>query len=263
MAPLHRQRSELLPAAPAATVAERPFLVTPTIQVPGQRMAYTRMSPSFIGAPTGYRSVARNQPGARLRTIQDYSGGIQMTDAGARSPADVVDFLVGQHEQIKSLFEQTLSASGKQRENAFLELRRLLAVHETAEEEIVHPRAKRKLPNGDKVVGARLEEEHEAKTVLAKLENLDVDTDEFTRQLSELRDAVIDHAEHEEHDEFAKLEKELSSDELERMGRAAKLAESLAPTRPHAGVESQVANLFAGPFAAMMDRARDAILGKG
>ena len=36
-----------------------------------------------------------------------------------------------------------------------------------------------------------------------------------------------------------------------------------APTRPHAGVESQVANLTAGPFAAMLDRARDAIVGKG
>jgi hypothetical protein len=55
----------------------------------------------------------------------------------------------------------------------------------------------------------------------------------------------------------------LSSEELENMGRAAKLAEAIAPTRPHAGVESQLANLVAGPFAAMLDRARDAIIGKG
>jgi hypothetical protein len=55
----------------------------------------------------------------------------------------------------------------------------------------------------------------------------------------------------------------LSSGELENMGRAAKLAEAIAPTRPHPGVESQVANLLAGPFAAMLDRARDAIVGKG
>lgn len=47
------------------------------------------------------------------------------------------------------------------------------------------------------------------------------------------------------------------------MGRAAKLAEAIAPTRPHAGVEPQVANLAAGPFAAMLGRARDAIIGKG
>jgi hemerythrin superfamily protein len=185
-----------------------------------------------------------------------------MADAD-KSPADVVDFLVGQHERIKSLFSETLDSSGKEREKAFIELRRLLAVHETAEEEIVHPRAKRKIPDGDKVVGKRLEEEHEAKTVLGELENLDIDSDEFTNQLKKLRDAVLDHAEHEEKEEFSKLHEELEEKELERMGRAAKLAEAIAPTRPHAGVESQVSNLMAGPFAAMVDRARDAIVGKG
>lgn len=186
-----------------------------------------------------------------------------MAQTAITSPTDVVDFLVSQHEQIKSLFAQTLSASGRSREEAFIELRRLLAVHETAEEEVVHPRAKRKVSNGAAVVDKRLHEEHEAKTALQKLEKLDVDSEEFTRLLTELRDAVIDHAEHEERDEFAQLGQELSSDELERMGRAAKLAEAIAPTRPHAGVESQAANLAAGPFAAMLDRARDAIIGKG
>lgn len=186
-----------------------------------------------------------------------------MAQTAIQSPTDVVDFLISQHQQIKSLFAQTLSASGTAREKAFVELRRLLAVHETAEEEIVHPRAKRKISNGAAVVGERLHEEHEAKTLLQKLEKLDVDSEEFTRELTALRDAVIAHAEQEERDEFARLGEELSDQELERMGRAAKLAEAVAPTRPHAGVESQVANLAAGPFAAMLDRARDAIVGKG
>lgn len=186
-----------------------------------------------------------------------------MAQTAINSPTDVVDFLVSQHEQIKSMFAETLSATGEAREKAFVELRRLLAVHETAEEEIVHPRAKRKIANGAAVVDERLREEHEAKTVLQKLEKLDVDSAEFTRQLTELRDAVVEHAEHEEREEFSKLGQELSGDELDRMGRAAKLAEAIAPTRPHAGVESQVANLVAGPFAAMLDRARDAIVGKG
>jgi hemerythrin superfamily protein len=186
-----------------------------------------------------------------------------MADAAVKTPTDVIKFLVGQHEQIKSSFAETLAASGKAREEAFVSLRRLLAVHETAEEEVVHPRAKRKIPNGDKLVGELLEEEHEAKTVLSELEKLNVDDQSFTEKLTKLRDAVVQHAEEEEHQEFNKLEQELGSEELERMGRAAKLAEAIAPTRPHAGVESQVANLFAGPFAAMMDRARDTIMGKG
>lgn len=177
--------------------------------------------------------------------------------------ADAIEILLAQHNQIKQLFSLVESSEGEAQQREFDHLRALLAVHETAEEEIVHPRAKRKIANGTTVVDKRLHEEHEAKTVLQRLEKLDVDSEEFTRELTKLRDAVIDHAEHEEHDEFAKLGEELSADELERMGRAAQLAEAIAPTLPHAGVESQVANLAAGPFAAMLDRARDAIVGKG
>jgi hypothetical protein len=46
------------------------------------------------------------------------------------------------------------------------------------------------------------------------------------------------------------------------MRAAVEFAEAVAPTRPHAGVESATANLLAGPFAAMLDRTRDAISGK-
>jgi hypothetical protein len=123
-------------------------------------------------------------------------------------------------------------------------------VHESAEEEIVHPRAKRRIANGAAAVDKRLKEEHEAKT-------------EFTRHLTELRDAVLDHAGREETDELVKLGEELSDDELATMGRAAKLAEAIAPARPHAGAESQLTNPTANPFAAMLDRARDAIISKG
>jgi hemerythrin superfamily protein len=186
-----------------------------------------------------------------------------MTQVHVDSAKDVVDFLKGQHEQIKGLFGQVIASSGKAREEAFVELRRLLAVHETAEEEIVHPRAKRELSNGESVVEARLHEEHEAKEALAELEKLDVDSSEFETKFATLQKDVIAHAEAEEQQEFAKLQAELEDDQLEKMRNAVKMAESMAPTRPHAGVESAPANALAGPFAMMLDRARDAIMGKG
>jgi hypothetical protein len=43
------------------------------------------------------------------------------------------------------------------------------------------------------------------------------------------------------------------------MAPAVKLAESIAPTRPHPGIELAGEHLLAGPFAAMLDRARDVI----
>jgi Hemerythrin HHE cation binding domain len=138
----------------------------------------------------------------------------------------------------------------------------LLAVHETAEEEIVHPAARKALPNGEALVAARLGEENEAKKILAQLESLDVDSTEFDTLLSRLERSVIVHAQAEERDEFGQLASVLDQSQLERMARAAELAEKIAPTRPHPGVESAAANMLAGPFAAMIDRARDALSGK-
>lgn len=186
-----------------------------------------------------------------------------MTQTSLHTPVDVVDFLTGQHERIKTLFDETLRAAGAEREESFVRLRRLLAVHETAEEEIVHPRAAHELDNGREMVEARLAEEKQAKTALSELENVDVDSEFFTEKLRELRDDVIEHAGHEERDEFAGLRAELEDIELQLLERAVKLAEAIAPTRPHPGVESAPANAFVGPFASMVDRARDAIPGYG
>lgn len=178
------------------------------------------------------------------------------------SGTDVVGFLKEQHQQIKAMFADVIAARGEARQKAFIALRRLLAVHETAEEEIVHPAARRALPDGAAIVDARLKEENEAKKALAELETLDVDSAEFDSKLQTLKSDVIAHAESEEQDEFARLASALDQSRLDRMRKAAEFAEKVAPTRPHAGVESATANLLAGPFAAMMDRARDAMAKK-
>ena len=179
------------------------------------------------------------------------------------SAQDVVVFLKAQHEQIKALFTQVLAASGDAREKSFVQLRRLLAVHETAEEQVVHPRARSEIDNGATIVEARLREEHEAKEALTELEKLPVDSAEFESKLRSLQSDVLKHAAAEEQQEFARLEAELDDEQLHGMRNAVKMAEVMAPTRPHAGVESATANTLVGPFASMLDRARDAIRGKG
>ena len=185
-----------------------------------------------------------------------------MTSTQLDGPDDVVSFLKHQHGQIKDLFEQVISGTGDERRQSFTDLRRLLAVHETAEEEVVHLRARWELHDGDPIVLARLHEEEQAKQVLSELEELDVDAEEFTTKVTALRDDVVAHAEAEENEEFARLREALDEGQLTRMRLAVKLAESMAPTRPHPGVELAGENALVGPFAAMVDRARDLITGK-
>ncbi|GAA3834581.1 hypothetical protein GCM10022226_65020 [Sphaerisporangium flaviroseum] len=55
------------------------------------------------------------------------------------------------------------------------------------------------------------------------------------------------------------LRAETSDAERQAMAAGVKAAEAMAPTHPHAGVESATKNLLLGPPAAIMDRARDVI----
>jgi hemerythrin superfamily protein len=136
---------------------------------------------------------------------------------------------------------------------------RMLAVHETAEEEVVHPYTRRAVDGGDGVARDRLEEERRAKELLGRLDGMDPEDSAFLPLLVELRMAVMEHARAEERYEFAHLLRAADDKQLAAMAKAVKAAEAAAPTRPHPGVESPVANLAVGPVAAVADRVRDAI----
>jgi hypothetical protein len=183
-----------------------------------------------------------------------------VTDVTDVRQQDVVDVLFEQHIQIRSLFSQVAAAQGARKRELFEDLVRLLAVHESAEEEVVHPTARRYVRGGDQVVESRLQEEHEAKQALTELYDLGVDHSEFDVKLAALAEAVVAHATHEENDEFGFLRQNLPADQLRRMAGALRAAEATAPTRPHPGTgESATANLLAGPPIAVFDRIRDAV----
>lgn len=186
------------------------------------------------------------------------------TSTGATSTSSVVNFISRQHQLIKQRFTTVLDArSGDARARAFFDLRRLLAVHEAAEEEIVHPAARRNLAGGDANVKQRLNDEFTAKTALADLESMDINSPEFISRLRLLQHNVNEHAAWEETEELPQLQVKLSGEQLQRLRRAMEIAEAIAPTRPHPPIGSTAASAFVGPFAAMVDHARDAINAPG
>lgn len=179
-----------------------------------------------------------------------------MTDR--REDENVIALLERQHVEIRTLFGVVEGATGDERRDAFYDLVRLLAVHETAEEEVVHPEV-RHVAGGDAVADARVGEEHRAKQLLSTLYDMGPEAEGFDILLAELKADVLAHAGHEEREEFPLLRKAHDEDRLRSMAGAVRAAEMLAPTRPHPGVESPAANLVFGPPLAIMDRARDAI----
>jgi hypothetical protein len=167
----------------------------------------------------------------------------------AANEEDVIALLQRQHREIREMFTELETAAGDRRRDLFRGLVRLLAVHETAEEEVVHPEIRDLDASAASVVEARLGEEHRAKELLTTLQSMGPEADGFDTLLVQLRE------------EFPLLRAHRPPERLQAMAATVRLAEAVAPTRPHPGVESAKANLLLGPPAAIMDRARDAIRG--
>lgn len=172
----------------------------------------------------------------------------------------VTDLIRAQHVEVERLFTNVEGGQGEGRRQAFECLVRLLAVHETAEEEVIYPVIRRADPNGDEIVDARTAEESQAKSLLSELERMGSDHEDFPSRFDDLRVAVLEHARAEESSVLPLLERTQDPGKLASMATAVRAAEKLAPTHPHPhGPDSALGNLAVGPMAAIVDRTRDAI----
>jgi hemerythrin HHE cation binding domain-containing protein len=184
-----------------------------------------------------------------------------VTGAAARAvdepQGDLIAILLEQHERIRELFTRVKKATAEDKQRAFDELRALLAVHETAEEMVLRPISSKDA--GAEVADARNEEEREATRTLTVLEMMDVSGTEFDRMFAEFERAVLDHASHEEKDEFPLVRAREDQGTLLAMGRTLRAVERVAPTHPHPSTAgSPMAQWAVGPFASMVDRTLDA-----
>lgn len=172
-----------------------------------------------------------------------------------------IDFLIGQHQRIKQLLEAVTTAPAESRQETFDQLRELLAIHETAEELVLRPVTRADVPGGDVVADARMAEENKAKEVLADLEKMDVATQEFLTAYTAFAKDVLEHANNEESYEFPLVREHQDADVLAAMGESLEKAERSAPTHPHPSARTTTAAAVMGPFAAMVDKVRDAFAG--
>ncbi|MGE5293132.1 MAG: hemerythrin domain-containing protein [Micromonosporaceae bacterium] len=172
---------------------------------------------------------------------------------------DFVRIVLEQHERIRDLFGQIHNVTGKRKQDTFDELRRLLAVHEAAEEMIVRPMT-RAATGGGSVASARNHEEHMAAHLLADLEKTDISSETFSAVFSEFEKKVVEHAEHEEEEELPLILKTRNEQQRVWLGKALQAVETIAPTHPHpTSAGSTTAQYVLGPFASLLDHARDAL----
>lgn len=128
---------------------------------------------------------------------------------------DIVRLIRDQHDEIKRLFSKVETRPSDDRRDAFECLVRLLAVHETAEEEGIYPVVRSAELGGDDIADDRLQEQSNAKNMLSDLERIGVDSPASPRCAT----PVLRHTESEEHTVLALLERPKTKPSLTAWGR--------------------------------------------
>jgi hemerythrin superfamily protein len=118
---------------------------------------------------------------------------------------DVVDVLVAEHQRMRQLSAEVLSASPADKRLLFAKLERLVTAHETGERNLVHPAARDSSATAVDVVLACMAQEGRIERDLAGLKALGVDDPGFDEGFGRLRQAILDHNAREEREEFPLL----------------------------------------------------------
>jgi hemerythrin superfamily protein len=132
---------------------------------------------------------------------------------------NALELLKGDHQKVQELFEQVKATeSQKQHKQLFKKIKTELDTHTHIEEKVFYPTLK-KYEEFKETVLESVEEHLQIKTLLRAIDNLSEGNDRFDAKLKVLIDDVEHHVEEEEGELFPKVERQLSSTQLEELGQ--------------------------------------------
>jgi hemerythrin-like domain-containing protein len=136
--------------------------------------------------------------------------------------------------------------------------------HEAVEEQYFWPMVRDSLPGGDELANRAVHQEDDAKQVLHALENSQPGEPIFEESLRRIIADGRKHIEYEQTQVWPKVTAAVSRTRLEELGDKMARAKKVAPTRPHPSTPSDSGTQkTAGPVAAMADKIRDVVTGRG
>jgi hemerythrin superfamily protein len=154
---------------------------------------------------------------------------------------DVLDVLTRQHDAVTSLVKQLDTIPGRskggtpaqasERESIVDLITQALAAHETSEEEILWPRVREVLSDGDDWASGGREQEQQATETLAALAQGDPQSEEYDELVEKLMSQLHKHVAYEDK-VFLRLREALDDDERSRLGERVLAAQGAVPDGP-------------------------------
>ena len=174
---------------------------------------------------------------------------------------DAVDLVLSDHRNVEALFREFATADEQERRPIAETIVRELSIHAAIEETVLYPAVREDVPEGDPLVDHSLDEHHEIKEALARVDDImdKSHTKEFAAKMSRLQEVVDHHVAEEEEKILPAIREALTKTRLNEIGTAMNKKKDVAPTRPHPNAPDEgLAADITGMAAGVIDRARDA-----
>lgn len=172
---------------------------------------------------------------------------------------DAIELITADHRTVEQLFGQLdAAATDEARVTVGQRIIEELSIHATIEEQVLYPRSRRLLGEGQ-LIDHAIEEHDRLTQVLADLDGASPADDRFAGGYQLAKQLVEEHVAEEEGELLPRLRDGAGPEELHRLGQAMTAAKKFAPTHPHPHApRTPPGNLVLGPVAALVDRVRDA-----
>jgi hemerythrin superfamily protein len=190
------------------------------------------------------------------------------TGSTASRPSDVIALIKADHVAVNQLFKRygDLGPGATKRRRQLAErVIKELSVHAMVEEQILYPKVRTDVPNGERLVKEALDEHRSVKKMLAELDKCEPESEGFDELMTRVRGEVRHHVKEEEAPDgiLGRLRKHTPPAELREMATLTRAAKRSAPTRPHPNAPSTPpGNILIGAAAAIVDKARDTLTGR-
>jgi hypothetical protein len=130
---------------------------------------------------------------------------------------DIVDVLRHEHEQIRQLCTDVRGARRDQKNPLLAALQQAVHLHQLGELSVAHSAARNSGPNGDIIALDSQVKGEQLERSLIELGRLGIAHPDFDARFEALSGALLDHAAHQERDEFPLLRRHVPTQRLHMM----------------------------------------------
>lgn len=215
------------------------------------------------------QNQASNAQSAGKQMASDFKSNMQQADSQVNywktqyeeaKDMPIDKLILCDHTAVRTIYdkfksEKNLDEAEKWRNQLMYEIAR----HSIAEEIVVYPLLREKLPDGEKIFQKDIQEQHRIKEILYSAQSSEKNSADFRGKIDEAMQLLFKHIESEENEQLPLLRKCLSEAEMVKAGNQYMRRKFIVPTKPHTAVpeDPPTLNSILGLLTAPLDKFRD------